>query len=119
MDLGRQFTRRHEDEPSRASGPAAIAPPDDAVDHGQPEGGRLARTCLSTREGALTARKSSCGLRLMTFSGQVALHNPHCTQASSAKRSIGRSLSSRNAPVGQAETQERHSVQLSESISIE
>ena len=50
MDLGRQFTRRHEDEPSRASGPAAIAPPDDAVDHGQPEGGRLARTCLSTRE---------------------------------------------------------------------
>src|SRR5207248_5043197 len=79
---------------------------------------RNGSSCLSTREGALTARKSSCGLRLMTFSGQVALHNPHCTQASSAKRSIGRSLSSRNAPVGQAETQERHSVQLSESISI-
>ena len=34
------------------------------------------------------------GLNVMTFSGQVALHRPHCTQASSAKRSIGRSGSS-------------------------
>ena len=68
---------------------------------------------LSTRAGAVAARKSSCGLRLMTFSGQVALHSPHCTQASSAKRSIGRSGSSDSAPVGQAETQERHSVQPS------
>ena len=49
----------------------------------------------------------------MTFSGQVAWHSPHCTQASSAKRSIGRSGSSDSAPVGQAETQERHSVQPS------
>ena len=49
----------------------------------------------------------------MTFSGQVALHSPHCTQASSAKRSIGRSGSSDSAPVGQAETQERQSVQPS------
>ena len=31
------------------------------------------------------------GLSVMTFSGQVALHSPHCTQASSAKRSTGRS----------------------------
>ena len=49
----------------------------------------------------------------MTFSGQVALHSPHCTQASSAKRSIGFSGSSDSAPVGQAETQDRHSVQPS------
>ena len=47
----------------------------------------------------------------MTFSGQVAWHSPHCTQASSAKRSSGRSGSSVSAPVGQADTQARHSVQ--------
>ena len=62
---------------------------------------------------AVAARKSICGFRLMTFSGQVALHSPHCTQASSAKRSIGLSGSSDSAPVGQAETQDRHSVQPS------
>ena len=62
---------------------------------------------------AVAARKSICGLRLITFSGQVALHSPHCTQASSAKRSIGCSGSSASAPVGQAETQDRHSVQPS------
>ena len=52
-------------------------------------------------------------MRLITFSGQVALHRPHCTQASSAKRSIGRSGSSSSAPVGQADTQARQSVQPS------
>ena len=41
--------------------------------------------------GAIAARKSSWGFSVMTFSGQVALHSPHCTQASSAKRSTGRS----------------------------
>ena len=61
---------------------------------------------LSTRAGAVAARKSSCGLSVITFSGQVALHSPHCTQASSAKRSIGRSGSSDSAPVGQADTQD-------------
>ena len=54
----------------------------------------------------------------MTFSGQVALHSPHCTQASSAKRSIGRSVSADSAPVGHADTQARQSVQPSTSISI-
>ena len=53
----------------------------------------------------------------MTFSGQVALHSPHCTQASSAKRSIGRSVSAESAPVGQADTQARQSVQPSTLIS--
>src|ERR1700741_497172 len=66
---------------------------------------------LRTRAGALTARKSICGLSVMTFSGQVAWHNPHWTQASSTKRSTGRSGSSRNAPVGHAETQDKHKVQ--------
>ena len=55
----------------------------------------------------------------MTFSGQVALHSPHCTQASSAKRSMGRSGSSVSAPVGQADTHDRHSVQPATSISTE
>ena len=50
---------------------------------------------------------------MMTFSGQVAWHSPHCTQASSAKRSVGRSGSSSSAPVGQADTQARQSVQPS------
>ena len=68
-------------------------------------------SCLMMRLMAVAARKSICGFRLMTFSGQVALHSPHCTQASSAKRSIGFSGSSDSAPVGQADTQERHSVQ--------
>ena len=47
-----------------------------------------------TRACAVAARKSSCGVSVITFSGQVAWHSPHCTQASSAKRSIGRSGSS-------------------------
>ena len=72
---------------------------------------------LRTRGEAVAARKSSCGLSVMTFSGHVALHSPHCTQASSAKRSIGRSGSSVSAPVGQAETQARHSVQPAALIS--
>src|SRR5262249_53487171 len=50
MTLRRQFARRHEDESSWESGPAAIAPRDDAFDHRQPEGGRLAGTRLSTRQ---------------------------------------------------------------------
>src|SRR6185295_20058660 len=66
---------------------------------------------FSTRARAVAARKSSWGLSVITFSGHVALHSPHCTQASSAKRSTGRSASSESAPVGQAETQERQSVQ--------
>src|SRR4030081_3549875 len=62
---------------------------------------------LSTRAAAASGRKSSWGLRVITFSGQVALHSPHCTQASSVNRSIGRSGSSPSALVGQADTQER------------
>ena len=72
---------------------------------------------LSTRAAAASGRKSSWGLRVMTFSGQVALHSPHCTQASSVNRSIGRSGSSPSAPVGQADTQARQSVQPPISIS--
>src|SRR6202047_4734898 len=68
-------------------------------------------SCLSTRAAAVTERKSIRGTRLITFSGQVALHSPHCTQASSANRNIGRSGSSDNAPVGHADTQARQSVQ--------
>src|SRR6266550_8834763 len=68
---------------------------------------------LSTRAAAVAARKSICGTRLITFSGQVALQSPHCTQASSAKRNIGRSGSLDKAPVGQADTQLRQSVQPS------
>ena len=63
-------------------------------------------SCLMTRPRAVAARKSICGLRLITFSGHVALHKPHCTQASSANRSTGRSGSSDNAPVGHADTQD-------------
>ena len=74
-------------------------------------------SCLSTRAAAVAARKSSCGTSVITFSGQVALHSPHCTQASSEKRSIGRSGSSPSAPVGQADTQARQSVQPATSIS--
>src|SRR6516165_4835381 len=48
-------------------------------------------SAFKTRGEAVAARKSSWGLREMTFSGQVALHNPHCTQASSANRNRGRS----------------------------
>ena len=73
---------------------------------------------LEHARGAVAARKSSCGLSVITFSGQVALHSPHCTQASSAKRSVGRSGSSPSAPVGQADTQARQSVQPATSISI-
>src|SRR5260370_7397786 len=72
---------------------------------------------LRTRAGALPARKSIWGLSVITFSGHVAWHNPHCTQASSTNRSNGRSGSSRNAPVGQADTQDRHIVQPPASIS--
>src|SRR5262249_55359378 len=71
---------------------------------------------LSTRASAVAARKSSCGLSVITFSGQVAWHSPHCTQASSEKRSVGFSGSSPSAPVGQADTQERQSVQPATSI---
>src|SRR5262245_37528907 len=74
---------------------------------------------FSTRAEAVAARKSICGLSEITLSGQVALHNPHCTQASSAKRNTGRSGSSLSAPVGQAETQARQSVQPATSISTD
>jgi hypothetical protein len=50
MDLGRQLTRRDEDESSRESGRAADAARDEAFDHGQPEGGCFASTGLSARE---------------------------------------------------------------------
>jgi hypothetical protein len=53
----------------------------------------------------------------MTCSGQVTSQSPHCTQASSTKRNIGRSGSSRSAPVGHADTQDRQSVQLPASTS--
>ena len=56
-------------------------------------------------------------MRLITFSGHVTLHNPHWTHASSTKRSIGQSGLSSSAPVGQALTQDRHSVQPSVSTS--
>src|ERR1700691_643291 len=72
---------------------------------------------LRTRAGALEAPKSIRGDNVMTFSGQVAWQRPHCTQASSTNRSTGRSGSSRKALVGHAETQDKHSVQLSTSIS--
>src|SRR5262249_52826518 len=65
-------------------------------------------SAFRTRAGAVAARKSICGLSEITFSGQVALHSPHCTQASSAKRKRGRSKSSVSAPVGQAATHDRH-----------
>src|SRR4051794_7319372 len=74
---------------------------------------RNGSSCLSTRAAAVAARKSICGDSVITFSGQVALHSPHCTQASSAKRRIGSSGSSDRAPVGQADTQDRQSVQPS------
>ena len=74
-------------------------------------------SCLRMRAGARAASKSIWGLSVMTCSGQVAWHSPHCTQASSTKRSIGRSGSSRNAPVGQAEAQDKQSVQPSTSTS--
>src|ERR1700748_840136 len=78
---------------------------------------RNGSSSLSTRVVAVAARKSSFGRNAITFSGQVALQSPHCTQASSAKRSIGRSGLSLSAPVGQADTQARHSVQPSTLIS--
>src|SRR6476646_9336179 len=65
---------------------------------------------FNTRAGAVVLRKSSCGVRLITFSGHVALHRPHCTHASSVKRRTGRSGSSDSAPVGHADTHERQSV---------
>ena len=61
--------------------------------------------------GGAAGRKSICGFSVITFSGQVLLHSPHCTQASSTNFSAGRSGSSSSAPVGQADTQDRHSVQ--------
>src|SRR3954454_20099393 len=70
-------------------------------------------SCLITRAAAGAGRKSICGDSVITFSGQVALHSPHCTQASSAKRRIGSSGASDKAPVGAADTQYRQSVQPS------
>src|ERR1700730_16092462 len=62
---------------------------------------------LRTLADVVAARKSIRGMRLITPSGQVALHKPHCTPASSTNRNIGRSGSSDKAPVGQADTQAR------------
>src|SRR3984893_3225704 len=72
---------------------------------------------LSTLAAAVAARKSIRGTRLITFSGQVALHSPHCTQASSTNRNIGRSGSPNKAPVGHADTQARQSAQACAGIS--
>ena len=55
--------------------------------------------------------KLSRGTSAITDSGQVVRHRPHCTQASSLKPSQGRSGLSSRAPVGQAPTQARQSVQ--------
>ena len=49
----------------------------------------------------------------ITFSGQVFLHRPHCTQASSAKLSCGWFGLSLSAPVGQVPAQAMHSTQPS------
>src|SRR5215472_6720994 len=65
---------------------------------------------LMTLAWARAARKSICGLSVITFSGHVLWHSPHCTQASSTNLRTGRSGSSRSAPVGHAETQDRQSV---------
>ena len=61
----------------------------------------------------LHASKSMRGSSVMTFSGHVAWQSPHCTHMLSEKRSIGISGLSDSAPVGQAATQEWHSVQPS------
>src|SRR3954453_5902014 len=63
---------------------------------------RQGSSCLirmGTREVSV---KFSWGCSLITFSGQVFLHRPHWTQASSVKLSIGRSGLSDRAPAGQA-----------------
>src|SRR5438093_612063 len=74
-------------------------------------------SCLMMRAKAVAARKSICGLSVITFSGQVAWQRPHCTQASSENFSVGLSGSSPSAPVGQADTQARQSVQPATLIS--
>ena len=48
MNLGRQFTGRHQHEPSRASRSAAIAPHGEALDHRQSESGGFSCARLST-----------------------------------------------------------------------
>src|SRR3954454_18061537 len=68
-------------------------------------------------DGVLAVSKLMRGTSLMTCSGQVAWHKPHCTQASSTNRNTGLSGSSRKALVGQAETQDRQRVQPAVSIS--
>src|SRR5207244_2912370 len=73
---------------------------------------------FSTIGPSAAGAKLSRGTRLMTFSGQVALQSPHCTQAVSLKRSCGVSGLSASAPVGQAPTQARHKVQPAASISM-
>ena len=70
-----------------------------------------------TVRGALQAGKSTRGASVITFSGQVAAQSPHWTQALSEKYSAGWSSLSESAPVGQADTHERQSVQPSTSNS--
>src|SRR5258708_20163585 len=65
---------------------------------------------LRTRAGALAARKSIWGFSVITFSGHVAWHNPHCTQASSTNRSSRPPRSSRNPPLAHAHTHHTHNV---------
>ena len=72
---------------------------------------RAGSSSLIMRGLRAAAVKFSLGSSRITFSGQVFWHSPHCTQASSRNRSIGRSGLSMSAPVGQAPTQARHKVQ--------
>src|SRR5918995_1722135 len=77
---------------------------------------RQGSSCLIRMGEREDSVKFSWGCSLITFSGQVFLHRPHWTQASSVKLSIGRSGLSDRAPVGQADTQARQRVQPSVSI---
>jgi len=61
MDLCRQLTRWHQNEPPRASRPAAISPRDEALDHGQPERGRLPCARLSTCQQIGSSQNSRYG----------------------------------------------------------
>ncbi len=61
MDLQRQLTRRHEDESARAARLAPAPPREEALDHRQPERGRLAGARLGAREqvGAASGRSGN------------------------------------------------------------
>ncbi len=75
----------------------------------QPSGSSAFTTWIREASGARLRR----GSRVITFSGHVAAHSPHCTHASSRKRSSGESGFAVKALVGQTMVQARHSVQPS------